>query len=318
MQEMDLSGTSFLRQVDGMLYGKVRPRGAGEIIRRRGGFAKIERSLVNGLLPDPSPEAADAGWMDSYHWDFAVYANTNPQIGYTDLLYSTHKAAINYSGLFHDLPKGLPGSRVIKQKRVKDLIPVLQSCGIMRRVEGPFQNKLRNLDWKQLLLVPTWPATSKVPVITNVGKTNENLDSHHRTWFMMPTALFIDDHRTWRSVGCHRDRRILAALYNFYEHKTYEAVNPNHLRLTKSTLGVSDAFLRACGKGATVKDVASTLSWLLSQHRVFVLNAQLDAGNPYPAGTQYVTWAQSVGRNVPAGTAVFVPLYVPGKDDWSR
>jgi len=317
VQEMDLSGTSFLRQFEGMLQGKVRPRGTDEVRRRSGGFAKVEYSLVNGLLPDPSPEAAETGWMDTYHWDFAVYANTNPRIGYTDLFYSTHMAAIALCGLFDDLPRGLPGVTAIKRKRVGDLIPVLESCRILRCVEGPFQNEYGNLSWKQLLLAPTWPATVTAPITTFAGKTNENLDAFHRSWFMLPSALFNDELGTWRKVGSHRGRRVIAALYCFYEADTYGAVNPNHLRLKDQMLQVSDAFLKACGRDATVRDVASTLTWLWNKKRVFPVAARLEAGTPYAAGTEYVTWTQTVARDVPSGMAVFVPLYIPGEADKS-
>jgi len=318
VERLDLAGTSFLRQLEGMLFSAVPRRGAEELRRRSGGFAKIEQSLVNGMLPDPGPEAVKQGWMATYHWDFAVYAQSNPRLVNTGELYSGHTAAINYSGLFSDLPRGLPGINGIKKARCDDLLPVLERCGIFRRVDGPYQNEQKNLKWKQLLLAPTWPATSKTPLVSEVAKTPANLEAHKRPWFMMPKALFYDDLRTFRSVGGHRDRRVLTALYCFYEAHTYAAVNPNHLRLCGNTLKVSRAFLKACGHGATVKDVASTLAWLQCHRRVFVVGARLETGTPYPAGESCVTWAEPVARKVDSGTAVFVPLYVPGENEWSQ
>lgn len=310
MHQLDLRGTGFLRQVDHRLLSERSVRYAGEMRQQRTGFGAIERLLVDGsLLPDPQPIGQSSTWIDENQWDFIVYAHTTAQAGLGGLTFATWKAARNKCGLFQGVPVG-KGANALKETRRSDLVPRLTEFGFLEHVDpGPYQNETNSLKWKRLMLAPIWPPAMPVPMKTGIGKSIDSMREHGRSWFMMPSAIFNEG--VWGKVGSHRGRRVIAALYAFYDAETYGAVNPNHVRIRGDIFEVSDSFLRACGEVATPRDVMSTIAWLVAKYRLFPAASQLGAGRLYPAGQEYVTWAQPVARNTPSDSVVFVPYYVP-------
>lgn len=308
---LDISGRSFLRQLDGLLMSEVGSR-RDEIQRRSDQFSMIEKSLVNGLLPDPSTRAANEnGWIDTWHWDFLIGVHSTSTRGFPSLTYAAYPMATKKCGLYQGLVPGA-GINARKMARREQLFSRLIECGLLEPEDDPPYRP--ELAWHRKMLVPIWPADSSRPIASGVVKTRSSLEQHHRDWFMMPEGIIND--RTWFKAGNHTYRRIIAALYLFFDETTYSAVNPNHLRLSeRHLLEASDAFMRACGEAATLEDVAGALSWLWNERRFFGMGSQLEAGSPFPAGREYVTWSRPVARNVPSQTVVFVPFYAPAQGE---
>lgn len=305
MQRLDLRRTSYLRQLDGHLSTGKRIKYAGEIRRLPTGFGKIEHVLVNGRLADPRPIGQGDGWIDTCQWDFLIYMQTTAP-GSSGKCYPTFRAARRKSGLFDGLPKGRSSEDGRKWERQAALEPALVASGFIQPIEGPHHP---SYPWKQLMLAPSWPNGSTVAVPSGIPKTNATLREHQRSWFSMPEAIMND--LTWHQIGSHAGRRVIAALYAFFDDVTYGAVNPNHLCIRDDQLEVSDAFLLACGEEASPQEVMSAIAWLWDRRHIFPMAAVLEAGKPYPAGEGYVTWSAPVAKNTPHHAVVFVPWYVP-------
>lgn len=309
---LDISDRSFLRQIHGLLKSSVGTR-RDEITRHSDQFAMIEQSLVNGQLPDPTPQAYVAGtWLDTWHWDFLIGLHSTSTPGYPSLTYASYRMAIMKCGLYQGLVKGTTRINEFKKARRDSLFPRLVQCGFLELEDGPPYRE--ELTWHRKCLAPMWPADSERPVVSNVVKTRLSLDRYHRSFFMMPEAIINDG--TWQKAQDHTYRRIITALYLFFDETTYSSVNPNHLRVSDGhILEASASFMRACGETATLKDVAGALSWLWNERRFFGMDGELEPGRPFPAGREYVTWSRPVACSVPSGTIVFVPFYVPATGD---
>ncbi|KAF0209040.1 MAG: hypothetical protein FD171_681 [Actinobacteria bacterium] len=305
---LDISGRSFLRQLDGLLLGSVTGK-RHEVSRRCDQFAMIEQSIVNGLLPDPGSRAsAEKGWLDTRHWDFLIGLHSTSTPGYPSLTYASYRMAIKKCGLYQGLVRGTPKINELKKARRDSLFPRLVECGFLELEDDPPYRE--ELTWYRKCLAPMWPADSERPVVSHVAKTRASLESYHRSFFMMPEAIINDG--TWLKAQNHTYRRVITALYLFFDDATYASVNPNHLRVSDGhILEASASFMRACGETATLKDVAGVLSWLWNERRLFGMDCELEPGEPFPAGREYVTWSRPVARNIPSGTIVFVPYYVP-------
>lgn len=308
-QLLDLSGTAHLRQLESGLVAEPDVRYEGEVGRRRTGFAAIERLLVSGRLPEPEAGEGTGEWITEREWDFLIYLHSTASAVGPGQTFATWRAAVKKCGLFEDILRGEHGSNARKRGRREALMPSLERQGFVTPTEGAYQNKQHSLEWKQLMLAPTKPPYSPVPIPSGIPKTKRTLRDNKRSWFMMPEAIFNGG--AWHRVGSHRGRRVIAALYYFFDEVTYDAVNPNHVRFFGDALEVSDEFMQACGQATRLEDVASTLSWLRYNRLFFPVAGRVPPGQHHPAGRHYVTWSRPVARNTPHDTVVFVPLYVP-------
>lgn len=314
--EFDLADSTYFRQRDGLLVNSLLLRYEGELSQRSTGFATIEHALVNGVfLPDPFPDGSNGGWIEPWQWDFLIYAHGRAKLP-GDLMYATWRAARDNCGLFEDLPRGVKGINAIKNSRSQSLVPRLVRAGLLEYAEGPYQNEKGTLEWKRLMLAPTWPATSPAPIKTNVGKTREALREHHRPWFGIPNRIFNRDSKSkrrspWHRICSHRGRRVIAAVYLFYDGTTFSSVSPNHLRIEGTVLKASTEFLRACGAEATMRDVAAALSWLWLENLLFPVASSEVRTKPFPAGQTRSTWSHHVGRGSASDVTLLVPAAVP-------
>lgn len=308
---LDISPYSYLRQLDGLLASSVHTD-RDEVTHHLSQFAKVEKSMVNGLLADPSPESHDEyGWIDTWHWDFLVGLHSTSTPGYPALTYASWPMAAKKCGLYEGLARGISGVNGLKRDRRERLFPRLIECGFLEPEDDPPYRP--ELDWHRKMLVPRWPADSEKAIPSGVVKTGATLHEHRRDWFMMPEKIINDG--TWQATRSHQYRRVIAALYCHLDEDTYSSVNANHLCLTEGCwLEASDAFLRSCGEGASMEDVAGALSWLKERRRLFPIDREIEVGRPYPAGYEYVTWAQPVACGASSEVALFVPLYLPARE----
>lgn len=311
-QSLNLARTALFRQRDGYLWQEIPLRHEGEVSRKRGGFGVVERLLVSGYYPDPVAPGEPTEWIDANQWDFLIYLQTTASPRRMALSYATAKAAVRKCGLYQGLPRDDGGVNGIKRMRRERLIPRLTELGLVEPVpidEEPFQNKWGSLQWQRLMLAPRWSVTADRPTATGVVKSLGSLASHNRSWFMMPEALCNGG--AWHRIGSHTGRRVMAAVYYFFDESTYAAVNPNHLCIRDGQLEISDEFMQACGNGATPLEVGRALHWMWLEHLLFPVASELASGRPHPAGREWVTWSRPVARNTPTNAAAFVPLYLP-------
>ena len=309
MKRLELTGTPFLRQLDDYLLDSMAVRNAGEVKTQTCGFGVVETLLVSGHLPDPVP-IGRTDWIDENQWSFIVYAQSTAKAAYGGRCYPGPSAAIRKCGLYQDLP--FEGVNAAKSARRAALVPQLVRFGFFELTDPPPGHR-EDVEWKQLMLVPSWPPDCEQPRITGVPKSLANLKTHERTWFRMPERIFND--YVWKSIGTQVGRRVIAALYAFFDDVTYAAVNPNHLSIRGTELQASEEFMRACGQTASIRDVMLAMQWLWSKSQLFALSSEWAEGRPHPAGREYITWSRAVARSVPSDTIVFVPRYVPKPED---
>lgn len=200
-----------------------------------GPFFVLERSIADGTLPPPSDGGPAEGWIASYHWDFLVYANSAAR-STGGMFYASWRAANNYSGL-NTFDNG-PGAKTRQLARKRDLLPVLETAGLIRQDGATAAGNRRYC----LMLAPSWTrARGLVP--TDVVKTIGSLAERNRPYVMIPSSIMLD--KTWRNLREHLLRRMLMALYCFNDMSAWGGVDINHLRIEGEQLIMSDAFLAA-------------------------------------------------------------------------
>jgi len=275
----------------------------------------LERALVDGSLPDPSPEAEQDGWIGTYQWDELIYLWQTVDINSR----STTIAGLNSAYVQCNLNADV-SSRREKSRRKERLFAGLEESGLLEFVSRTPGGRYTV---RRLMLAPLWTVDGLVP--SGEPRNWHNLRKPGRTWFMMPNVFFEAapiSGRTMRSRWSqlsHADRRTLVTLYSFYDHETFGAIDPNHLCLRGEQLVVSDQFIRSCGGTKRPPQVLESLGELWRRDYLDFLRADFPASRVYPASERDARWARR--SSDPDSADALVGLrYVPlsGSDDHER
>lgn len=281
--------------------------GAADAFSEESTYFVVERALGDGSLPDPGPQAEANGWIGEYQWDMLIYMWSNAEIRSTSESFSGLNAAKKYCGI----NRGLGHKDPEKKRRNARLFNGLESAGLLRYSRSSEQG-LRTY-W-ELRLAPTW--TPAGVVASREPRTWTNLSRPGRTWFKMPFVLITNGPKpgAWATLS-HRERRVLVALYVFYDETTFGGVDPNHLCLRGTNLCVSPEFSRACGHAATIEEVAEALGELWRRHLLGFLSAQFDEDAAFPAAPiGSVRWATRCDPDS-VDTALVGLRHVPRSDE---
>lgn len=274
----------------------------------------LERALVDGSLPDPSPKWETAGWIGTYQWDMLIFMWSNAEIRKTSESWSGLDAAYNWCGLNTDIPN----QRSEQRRRKDELFAGLVRAGLIVFTRTSPGGRRQ---YKELKLAPVWTAGGLVPSAD--ARTFSNLRKPGRGWFKMAyEPMKVPGSRkrrgaalpTWGEIT-HADRRTLVALYHFFDEATFGAVDPNHLCVRGSDLLLSDEFVRACGAGEDPYAACMSLGELWRRGFIGFLSARFDEDEPFPASIPHVRFATRTLVDERVDTALVGLKYVPTPGD---
>ncbi|MDA3936335.1 MAG: hypothetical protein PF636_05650 [Actinomycetota bacterium] len=272
------------------------------------GYFIMERALVDGSLPDPSPQWEMAGWIGEYQWDVLIYMWSNAEIRRTSESFSGTEAAYTWCGIYRDV-RGQHDEQV---RRKASLFPGLERAGLIEITHSSPQGFRV---YKELKLAPAWTA-GRISSC-DIPRTFANLSLPGHGWFKVPFDILSQKqkkHRLW-STFTHRDRRVLMALYCYYDEATFGAVDPNHLRLEGDELVASGEFMRACGASDSPGEAWQALAELMRRRLVGFMAGNASFERAYPSDTPTIRHAERSPAADGEGTGLVGLRVVPNPGD---